>query len=81
MNDRAEILAGSFSFEQPVVAPTIAGIPAFDIGQSNAKNDQIPVRWAYPTSEYTTNEANVKASLKAQFNGADTQNGVMWLIK
>ena len=57
------------------------GIPAFDIGQSNSNNNQIPVRWAYPTSEYTTNEVNVKASLKTQFNGADTQNGVMWLIK
>lgn len=57
------------------------GIPAFDIGQANANNNQIPVRWAYPTTEYTTNEANVKAALKAQFNGADTQNGVMWLIK
>ena len=57
------------------------GLPAFDIGQSNANNNQIPVRWAYPTSEYTTNEVNVKASLKTQFNGADTQNGTMWLIK
>jgi hypothetical protein len=57
------------------------GIPAFDIGQSNSNNNQIPVRWAYPTSEYTTNEVNVKASIQAQYSGADTQNGVMWLIK
>jgi hypothetical protein len=57
------------------------GVPTFDIGLSNANNNQIPVRWAYPTSEYTTNEANVKASIQSQYGGADTQNGVMWLIK
>ncbi|KAA0992692.1 SusD/RagB family nutrient-binding outer membrane lipoprotein [Dyadobacter aurulentus] len=57
------------------------GVPTFDIGQSNANNNQIPVRWAYPTSEYTTNEANVKASIQAQYSGADTQNVEMWLTK
>ncbi len=57
------------------------GVPAFNIGQSNANNNQIPVRWAYPTSEYTTNEVNVKASIQTQYSGADTQNGIMWLIK
>lgn len=57
------------------------GIPKFDIGQSNSNNNQIPVRWAYPTSEYSTNEVNVKASIQSQFGGADTQNVTMWLIK
>lgn len=57
------------------------GVPKFDIGLSNSNNNQIPVRWAYPTSEYSTNEVNVKASIQAQFKGADTQNVVMWLIK
>ena len=57
------------------------GIPTFDIGQSNANNNQIPVRWAYPTSEYTTNESNLKTANQSQFGGADTQNGQMWLIK
>lgn len=57
------------------------GVPAFDIGQSNSNNNQIPVRWAYPTSEYTTNEVNVKASIQSQYKGADTQNGVMWLVR
>lgn len=57
------------------------GVPTFDIGQSNANNNQIPVRWAYPTSEYTTNEINLKAAIQAQFSGADTQNDTMWLIK
>ncbi|QNK64578.1 SusD/RagB family nutrient-binding outer membrane lipoprotein [Pedobacter sp. PAMC26386] len=57
------------------------GIPKFDVGPANANNNQIPVRWAYPIGEYTVNTANLKASLQAQFNGADSQNGVMWLIK
>ncbi|RKE55414.1 SusD-like starch-binding protein associating with outer membrane [Sphingobacterium detergens] len=57
------------------------GIPQFDIGPSNANNNAIPVRWAYPTSEYTVNEGNIKAAIAKQFGGGDTQNGMMWLIK
>lgn len=57
------------------------GIPQFDIGPSNANNNQIPVRWAYPAIEYTVNEANLKAALQRQFNGSDTPNDIMWLIK
>ena len=56
-------------------------VPAFDIGLANENNNQIPVRWAYPNSEYTTNEVNLKNSLKSQFSGGDTRNDVMWLIK
>lgn len=57
------------------------GVPKFDVGPQNANNNLIPTRWAYPTSEYTTNTANVKAALQSQFGGADTQNGVTWQIK
>jgi len=57
------------------------GTPAFDIGPSNANNNSIPTRWAYPTSEYTVNEKNIKDAIARQYNGADTQNGVMWMIK
>lgn len=57
------------------------GIPKFDIGPSNANNNTIPTRWAYPTNEYSTNEANLKASLQSQYAGGDNQNGIMWLIK
>ncbi|MEN5376535.1 SusD/RagB family nutrient-binding outer membrane lipoprotein [Sphingobacterium kitahiroshimense] len=57
------------------------GIPVFDIGSSNANNNEIPKRWAYPTSEYTVNEQNVKNAIASQFGGADTQNGMMWKIK
>ncbi|WP_293304960.1 SusD/RagB family nutrient-binding outer membrane lipoprotein [Pedobacter sp. UBA5917] len=57
------------------------GIPKFDIGPANSNNNQIPVRWAYPTTEYSTNEVNLKKSLQRQFNGSDTRNDVMWLVK
>lgn len=57
------------------------GIPVFNIGPSNANNNAIPTRWAYPTSEYTVNEKNIKDAIASQFGGADTQNGVMWKIK
>lgn len=57
------------------------GVPKFDIGPANANNNLIPTRWAYPTSEYTVNTANLKAALQRQFSGADTQNGLTWAIK
>lgn len=57
------------------------GIPVFNVGPSNANNNAIPTRWAYPTSEYTVNEKNVKTAITSQFGGADTQNGIMWKIK
>lgn len=56
-------------------------IPKFDIGPSNANNNLIPTRWAYPTSEYTVNTVNLKAAIQSQFNGADNQNGITWQIK
>ena len=56
-------------------------VPKFDIGPSNANNNSIPTRWEYPTSEYSVNEMNLKASLQSQYGGADNQNGIMWLIK
>jgi len=57
------------------------GVPTFSVGPANANNNQIPKRWAYPTTEYTTNEVNLKEALQRQFNESDTQNDVMWLIK
>jgi hypothetical protein len=31
--------------------------------------------------DYSVNEANLKAALQRQFNGSDTPNDVMWLMK
>ncbi|WP_126245681.1 SusD/RagB family nutrient-binding outer membrane lipoprotein [Chitinophaga rhizosphaerae] len=57
------------------------GIPAFDIGPSNANGGRIPKRWLYPQAEYQTNNEQVKAALQRQFGGTDDINGEMWLIK
>jgi hypothetical protein len=57
------------------------GVPVFDIGPSNANNNQMPKRWAYPKTEYSTNETYLKEALQRQFNGSDTQNDIIWLIK
>lgn len=57
------------------------GVPEFHLGPANGNNNTIPVRWAYPTEEYTVNEAHVKEAITRQFGGADTRNGVMWMIK
>jgi hypothetical protein len=57
------------------------GVPTFSVGPANANNNEIPKRWAYPTAEYSTNEANLKEALQRQFKGSDTQNDIMWLIK
>ncbi|MFB6454655.1 SusD/RagB family nutrient-binding outer membrane lipoprotein [Chitinophaga sp. Hz27] len=57
------------------------GIPKFSIGPANKNAQKIPVRWKYPTVEYTVNETNIRAAIQKQYNGSDSQNDVMWLIK
>jgi hypothetical protein len=57
------------------------GIPAFDIGPSNQNNGLIPLRWTYPASESVDNMKHLTDALRRQYNGADNNNGVMWLLK
>lgn len=57
------------------------GIPTFSIGPANLNGGAIPLRFTYPQSEYQNNNANVKAAVQSQFNGSDTRNDVMWLLK
>jgi hypothetical protein len=57
------------------------GWPVFAVGPGNGNNSTIPVRWSYPSAEYTTNEGNVKEALQRQYNGSDSRNDVMWLLK
>ncbi len=57
------------------------GIPTFEVGPANKNSKMIPVRWKYPSSEYDTNNQNLQEALKRQYNGSDTQNDKMWLIK
>ncbi len=47
----------------------------------NEIKTQYPVRWMYPENEYERNKENVENAIKRQFNGTDTPNDVMWLLK
>lgn len=47
----------------------------------NELKDRLPVRWMYPSLEYSQNRENVEAAIQRQFGGTDTPNDVMWLLK
>lgn len=47
----------------------------------NEVNTQLPLRWMYPSSEYSQNRENIEAAIERQFGGIDTPNEVMWLLK
>jgi hypothetical protein len=60
------------------------GYPAFTLNQStnlNTPATAFPVRWLYPQKELDYNGVNVNNALKAQYNGNDDQNQVMWLLQ
>ncbi|NJK95864.1 MAG: SusD/RagB family nutrient-binding outer membrane lipoprotein [Bacteroidales bacterium] len=57
------------------------GVPTFLTGPGTGNSGRIPKRWQYPLSERTTNEANYKAALKAQFdNETDDINSNIWIM-
>lgn len=47
----------------------------------NAVKEQMPLRWMYPSNEYSLNKEHVMEALQRQFGGSDTPNGVMWILK
>jgi hypothetical protein len=47
----------------------------------NEVNTQLPLRWMYPEDEYSQNKTNIEEAIQRQFNGSDTPNDVMWLLK
>lgn len=60
------------------------GYPALPIDPETNMNEiktQLPLRWMYPSSEYSQNRENIEAALQRQFGGADTPNEIMWLLK
>lgn len=57
------------------------GVPAFLTGTGTGNSGRIPKRFQYPSSEQTTNNANWKQAVQAQFGGADDINAEIWLIK
>lgn len=57
------------------------GIPTFDKGPGTGNSERIAVRFKYPESEQTYNEANYTAAIQSQFGGTDDINNVIWLIQ
>jgi hypothetical protein len=58
------------------------GVPVFLTGVGTGNSGRIPRRWQYPSSERTTNGANLDEALQAQFpGGKDDINTDLWLVK
>lgn len=60
------------------------GYPVIDINESTTLNEvpsQLPLRWRYPESEVSYNQANLEAAVARQFGGTDSNNAQMWIIK
>ncbi|HOY13236.1 MAG TPA: SusD/RagB family nutrient-binding outer membrane lipoprotein [Saprospiraceae bacterium] len=57
------------------------GFPKFYVGVGTGNSERIALRWQYPYSERTTNQANYESSIMAQFGGKDDINDKMWLLK
>ncbi|MDD4115951.1 MAG: SusD/RagB family nutrient-binding outer membrane lipoprotein [Massilibacteroides sp.] len=47
----------------------------------NEEKTQLPVRWMYPSLEYSQNREHIETAIQRQFGGTDTPNDVMWLLK
>ncbi len=58
------------------------GVPAFTSGPGTGNSGRIPVRFAYPVSERTTNKENWQAAVRSQFGGeVDDINTTIWIVK
>ncbi|MEI6583475.1 MAG: SusD/RagB family nutrient-binding outer membrane lipoprotein [Chitinophagia bacterium] len=57
------------------------GIPTFSTGAGVGNGNAIPLRFQYPSSEYSTNSANVKAAVQSQYTGTDGIFQIMWILQ
>lgn len=60
------------------------GYPEWPINPATNLNEvktKIPVRWMYPSVEYNINKTNIDEAVQRQYNGLDTPNEVMWILK
>lgn len=57
------------------------GVPTMQIGAGTGNGGKIPLRWQYPFTERTANQANYQSSIQSQYSGNDDLNGVMWILK
>ncbi|MFD1770590.1 SusD/RagB family nutrient-binding outer membrane lipoprotein [Sphingobacterium suaedae] len=61
------------------------GYPKWKINPASSLNSEaptkIPVRWKYPSTEFSYNPENVDEAVRRQFNGVDDINQPMWILK
>ncbi len=57
------------------------GIPTFHTGPGNGNSNRVALRFQYPSSEKSINQANVNAAIQSQYGGQDDINAKMWIIK
>lgn len=57
------------------------GIPAMQVAGPGIPSHSVPLRWRYPTNEYTLNTDNINTAVARQFPGGDQIGETMWLLK
>jgi hypothetical protein len=57
------------------------GVPSFNAGPGTGNSNNIPLRFQYPSSELSTNKANLTSALTSQYGGKDDINAKMWIIQ
>lgn len=60
------------------------GYPAFTLNPEtnlNIPETSFPKRWLYPSDELNYNSDNVAEAIKRQYNGDDSVNMLMWILK
>lgn len=61
------------------------GYPEFPINPETNLNpdmpDRMPMRWRYPDSEAGQNRENLEAALARQYDGYDSVDKIMWILK
>lgn len=57
------------------------GVPTFSTGAGVGNGNVIPLRFQYPSAEYSTNAANVKAAVQSQYAGSDVISKAMWILQ
>lgn len=56
------------------------GVPTFLVGPGTSNSTKIPLRFQYPSTEFTSNKVNVDAAVTSQYGGKDDINASMWLL-
>jgi hypothetical protein len=61
------------------------GYPVLPVNPNTSMNvtapGKIPMRYMYPSGEYSYNRENVEAAINRQFGGSDDINDIMWILK